>query len=122
MPSLNECALIARAAQKHNVPAAALCALRIAENGGPGREFGVLSLPAKTYEAQVDIAAKSFSNSEKRYRALGKDPIDAETGRYTEDFLRHFSARWAPIGALNDPANLNTHHAQNIIDAYGWFR
>jgi hypothetical protein len=121
MPLLNECALIARAAQKHNVPAAVLCALRIAENGGPGREFGVLSIPATTYEAQVDIAAKSFSNSEKRYRALGKDPF-GEDGRYTEDFLRHFSARWAPIGALNDPANLNTHHAQNIIDAYGYFR
>ena len=114
--------MIANAAMRHGVPASALCALRIAENGGPGREFGVLSIPAKTYEAQVDVAARSFRNSETRYHNAKDKPSRGEDGRYTEDFLRFFSARWAPIGAENDPHALNAHHAPNLIEYYSLFK
>ena len=114
--------LIAKAAMKHGVPAAALCALRIAENGGPGREFGVLSTPAPTYEDQVDIAARSFKNAEGRFHGSGRPRIARTAdGRYTEEFLRFFSHRWAPVGAENDPNGLNKHHADNLIEAYWWF-
>jgi len=117
---MNEVIEIAEAAQKHGVPAAALCALRIAENGRPGREFGVLSVKAASYEEQVDVAAQSFKNSEARYsKATGKSA--RKDGRYTTDFLTFFSARWAPIDADNDPQGLNLNHARNLIAAYGWF-
>jgi len=118
---LNEVLLIAKAAKKHNVPAAALCALRIAENGGPGREFGVLSVSAATYEEQVDIAARSFKNHETRYTDATAFPPHTYYGRYTEEFLRSFSARWAPNDAENDPTDLNHNHAANLIAAYELF-
>lgn len=118
---MNECAEIAKAAKKHEVPASALCALRIAENGGPGREFGVLSVPAPTYADQVDIAARSFKNSEWRYWETTATAPYNVYGRYTPAFLRFFSARWAPEGAENDPTGLNSNHARNLIEAYELF-
>jgi len=91
-----------------------LVALRKTENGGPGREYGVLSLPAPTYEKQLEIAGNSLRNSEMRARKAGLRTRDA-LGFYTEDFLLFFSARWAPVnGATNDPHGLNRHHAANL--------
>ena len=95
-----------------------LTALRKIENGGPGREFGVLSVPAPTYEAQARVAAESIRRSLQRFEAAGGTPIDVRTGRYTEEFIRFFSARYAPIGAANDPTGLNRHHAPNLIRRY----
>lgn len=118
---MNECAVIAWAASKHGIPASVLCALRIIENGRPGRDFGVLSVQAETYEEQADIAARSFKNGERRYLdAKGMPPRAGD--RYTDDFLRFFSARWAPVGAANDPDGLNNNHASNLIAAYSWFK
>jgi len=115
---MNECLSILRAARLMSVPVAALIALRATENGGPGREFGVLSVPAPTYGDQLLVAARSFRHSEDRYeQQTGKGARD-ETGHYTEAFLRFFSARWAPIGAENDPDNLNSHHANNLVAFY----
>jgi hypothetical protein len=115
---MNECYLILHAARTMGVPAAALVALRVVENGRPGREFGVLSVPAPTYEDQVLVAARSFRNAEQRFGEAARDVH----GHYTEDFLRHFSARWAPIGAENDPDNLNSNHANNLVAAYAQLR
>jgi hypothetical protein len=113
-----EQALIVEIATKERVDPAALAALRIIENGSAGREFGVLSVPAPTYEAQAEVAARSFRNHERRYtEATGATPVDY-AGRYTDDFLRHFSARWAPIGAENDPRGLNNFHAGNLVEVY----
>lgn len=118
----NEVVEIVRAAEKFGIPIPALCALRVAENGGPGREFGVLSIPAPTYRDQVQIAANSFRNSEARYKAAHDKEARGEDGHYTDDFLRFFSARWAPVGATNDPTNLNAHHAENLIRTYRQFQ
>lgn len=119
---MNECVSILQAARLMGVPAAALFALRIVENGRPGREFGVLSVPAPRYEDQVLVAARSFRHAEDRYEVeTGKEARD-DNGRYTEPFLRHFSARWAPIGAENDPDNLNSNHANNLVAAYNQLR
>jgi len=95
-----------------------LTALRKIENGGPGREFGVLSVPAPTYEAQARVAAETIRRNLQRFEAAGGTPIDAKTGRYTEEFIRFFSARYAPLGAANDPTGLNRHHAPNLIRRY----
>lgn len=124
---MNEPAEILRAAEKYGVPAAALAALRVAENGGPGREFGVLSVPAPTYRQQAEVAANSLRNAEARFEAAylqsseGRGRARDFAGRYTDAFLRFFSGRWAPAGAENDPRGLNAHHAQNLIDAYRAF-
>lgn len=37
----------------------------------------------------------------------------------TERFIAFLAARWAPIGAANDPTNLNQHWHANVLAAYG---
>lgn len=110
--------LIHRMADRHGVDREFLVALRKIENGGPGREFGVLSVPAPTFTDQARVAAQSVRRSVERYEATGRSAVDPATGRYTENFIRFFSARYAPVGAGNDPANLNAHHARNLVRRY----
>jgi hypothetical protein len=109
---------IERIAAAVGIDARALAALRRIENGGPGREFGVLSVSAPTYEDQARVAAQSLRNAMDRYRAqVVKEPLGMD-GRLTADFLRFFSARYAPVGAGNDPTGLNRNHAGNLVRAY----
>jgi hypothetical protein len=106
-------------AAAHSVDAIFLAAIRLAEMGGPGREFGVLSVPAPTYGDQCDVAARSIRNSMDRYETdTGKWPIDGRTGRLTPEWIRFFAARWAPIGVANDPTGLNQNWLRNASAAY----
>lgn len=110
--------IIVDTAKKFGIDARLLAALRKAENGGPGREFGVLSVSAPTYQEQATVAARTISNNLSRYRATGLDPIDS-SGRVTRAFINYFSNIYAPKGASNDPTNLNQYHANNIAGFYG---
>ncbi len=113
-----EAAVIAQEADRTSVDPALLVALRRAENGAPGREFGVLSAAADGLEAQARVAATTVRNNVARFERGGGIAVDPATRRYTEDFLRFFSARYAPVGAANDPSGLNRHHAANLIALY----
>jgi len=100
-----------------------LLAIRQAENGGPGREMGVLSVPAPDYTSQVDVAARTVKNTEARYiAATGLAPAD--NGRYTDEFIGYLSQGgpgypgYAPQGAANDPRGLNANHRTNLSSAY----
>src|SRR6266850_2047236 len=97
-----------------------LVSLRLVENGGEGREFGVIEPPAPLYAQQLHIAKHSFQNHEHRCALLMpiRDPV---TGLYRDEFLRAFSAHWAPIGVENDPHNLNVNHAPNLVATYHKF-
>jgi len=100
------------------VPATFLAAIRIAENGRAGREFGVLSEAADTYEAQCRIAALSIRNNTYRYVARFKEwPVDAQGG-LSEAFTKFMGQRWAPVGAGNDPTDLNQHWPKNVWRVY----
>jgi hypothetical protein len=116
--STTEDVRIRDAASRAAVDPRFLGALRRAENGGPGREFGVLSVSAPTYDDQVRLAAASIRRNVERFEATGRAAIDPATGRYTEEFIRFFSNRYAPVGASNDPSGLNQHHARNLIRLY----
>src|SRR5215471_7757831 len=109
---------IARIAQAQGVDPNFLAALRLTERGGPGREFGVLSVPAPTYEAQATIAAQTIRANQRRFEAQGGQAIGPE-GRYTPEFIQFFSSRYAPLGAANDPTGLNQFHARNLAQFYG---
>jgi hypothetical protein len=113
-----EAALIAQEAARTGVDPALLAAIRKVENGPPGREFGVLSVPAPTLEGQARVAANTVRNTLQRYAQHGGQAVDPVTGRYTEAFLRYLSARYAPVGAANDPLGLNRSHAANLIALY----
>jgi hypothetical protein len=117
LPQREEHAII-RESARTGVDPSLLVALRRTENGGPGREFGVLSVAAPDLDAQARVAANTVRNSIQRFERGGQAALDPATGRYTEEFLRYLSARYAPIGAANDPAGLNRHHAANLIGLY----
>lgn len=121
--------LIVQVARAKGVDPRALAAIRLAENGGPGREFGVLSVLATavykarvaqvgTFQAQAEVAADTLRANEARYRAAtGLAPRDA-TGSYTREFWSFFGGRWAPIGAENDPGGLNQYWVANVTHFY----
>src|SRR3990172_8702494 len=114
----DESRVIQENAERAGIDPDFLRALRKVENGGPGREFGVLSVPAPTYEDQARIGAETVQKNIERFRKQGGQPIDPATGRYTEEFIRFFSGRYAPIGASNDPRGLNRFHSGNLIRLY----
>jgi hypothetical protein len=114
----SEAVLIAREGKRAGVDPSLLAALRRTENGGPGREFGVLSVPAPDLDSQARIAANTVRNNLTRFEGSGGIAIDPTSGRYTEDFLRFLSSRYAPVGVQNDPNGLNRFHAANLIAHY----
>lgn len=113
-----EATVIAREAQRTGIDPNLLAALRRAENGRAGREFGVLSVPAPGLDQQARVAANTIRNMAVRFERQGGTVLDPATGRYSESFLRFFSARYAPRGAANDPTDLNRFHAANLIALY----
>lgn len=82
-----------------------LYAIRKAENGRPGREFGVLSPEAMRFENNPQQSfytqAQWAAGTIKKHYAGTKD-LDA------------FSKRWAPLKAANDPTGLNKNWLSNV--------
>jgi len=114
----NEDAIILQTAAIRGIDARLLAAIRKAEMGGPGREFGVLSIPAPTYQDQANIAANTIRNNVSRYE--GDTGLSAMLdGRYTDSFIAYLGAKYAPIGAGNDPSGLNANWITNVTTWYG---
>lgn len=101
--------VIARIAKNVGIDVNFLAAVRIAENGGPGREFGVLSEKATTYEEQCQITAISIRNNLIRF--MNQTP-------YSLEFIQFMQERWAPKLVANDPNNLNKNWINNVSKAY----
>ncbi len=111
--------VIFRMASEIGVPAVMLAAIRLAENGRAGREFGVLSESANTYEQQARICALSIRNNTYRYvQKTEQWPIDSVTGQLSRGFVEFMALRWAPIGVGNDPDNLNAHWPKNVWEYF----
>ena len=116
---------IAAMALKHGIDWRLLKALRQTENGGPGREFGVLDGNAKDWTQQADEAARTIRHTVGRsWKWLNADAWDDVGGMYTISFLSYFSrggigyAGYAPLGAANDPSGLNANHLHNLTSYY----
>lgn len=114
----DEVPLLFTVADDFRVDPAFLAAIRKTENGGPGREMGILSVSAPTVIEQYTVAARTVSNNLSRYQSETGNTALVDRQRYSDDFVRWFSARYAPIGAANDPTNLNANHAGNLLDNY----
>ena len=117
--------IILEVATEYGVDPDLLAALRLTENGRKGREFGVLHpgamigddpqvTPAASFRTQAQWAAGTISKNAQRYQKAYEKPAF----RYTEDFVRFFSERYAPVGAGNAPTNLNAHHTRNLLEHY----
>lgn len=113
-------------AERHAIDVRLLIALRQTENGAPGREFGVLSVPAATWDEQAAVAARTIRHTVSRFarNVSSFGWWDDERGRYTEDFVLYFSRGgkgwegYAPLRAANDPTGLNANHYPNLSRFY----
>lgn len=96
-------------------------AIRLAENGPPGTEFGVKSIPAKGYDKQLKVTVVSVRNFLVR-RFTGIEPAFEEmNGRVILSYpaVERFGARWAPtVGVGNAEAQLNKNWAKNVWQLY----
>lgn len=116
---------IRRVATEQGIDWLFLRALRRTENGGDGRQFGVLSVSAPTWTEQATVAARTIRHTLGRYwQNTHLDPWDEAVGGYSPTFVRYFSAGgigwtgYAPAGAANDPTGLNANHARNLEAFY----
>lgn len=107
---------IQAAALKYGVNPYFICAIRVAENGGPGREFGVLSVPAPTYDDQLRVCCVTVAHRMALYQGRAHDRVGV-VSIMSREFVRWFAQLWAPIGADNDAGNLNTNWYTNAIAA-----
>lgn len=92
-----------------------LVALRRTENGGPGKEMGILDPRCTTLEEQIQWASNTIRNNVGRYEVKTGHQAREKRGLFTEEFIRYFSGVYAPIGAMNDATNLNVYHARNLL-------
>lgn len=85
---------------------AILLAIRRAENGAPGKEFGIVHPKAwgTNLSTQAGWAACTVRNQRKRHAG----------DNCGMDFIACLARRYCPIGAENDPAGLNKNWERNV--------
>ena len=101
-------------------PYAFMLAVRMAEQGRKGREFGVM--------AQGAIDTDLETQAEWTMATLIKDTKRWYTGELAKgkkedypSFVFYFADKWCPIGADNDPNNLNKNWLPNFQKYYSLF-
>ena len=83
-----------------------VAAIRHAENGRAGREYGILHPKAlgKSYRTQAGWCAATVQKHYDRWTKAGS----------RGDFLESLARRYCPVGAGNDPTGLNRHWLKNV--------
>jgi hypothetical protein len=85
-----------------------LLAIRKAENGRSGREWGIMTPRANTFELQAAYAAATIVKNKARWRKAGSK------GGYID----YLAKVYAPLNCKNDPKGLNTNWAKNVKHFY----
>jgi len=82
-----------------------VASIRHAENGGKGREYGILHPRVKpTYRSQAGWCSATVQKNYDRWVKAGRKG----------DFISFLGARYCPVGADNDPTGLNKHWIKNV--------
>ena len=86
-----------------------VAAIRYAENGGKGREYGILHPRVKpTYRSQAGWCAATVQKNYDRWVKAGSKG----------EFVVFLGKRYCPVGADNDPNGLNKHWIKNVRKLY----
>ena len=85
-----------------------LIAIRKAENGRSGLEWGIMDKRANTLSKQAGWASATIINHHKR----------TNTTAITTDFIHSLAKRYCPVGCENDNGT-NRHWERNVLY---WFR
>lgn len=98
-----------------------IAAIRHAENGGPGLEFGDEYARGGTYYAQLIGCCATLRNKLSQY--IGNPFELAQSGPikrlvYSKGFISWFASKYAPVGAVNDPNGKNANWPKNAMFAY----
>ena len=98
---------------------ALMLAVRKQENGKPGLEFGVMAAKDTDLEEQSRWAVVTFlKNIERWERAVREGSWKPQYPNRELDYITYLGNRWAPVGALNDPAGLNQYWIPNVQRLY----
>ena len=93
----------------HSKLAPYVSAIRYAENGGKGREYGILDKRVKpTYRSQAGWCAATVQKNYDRWVKAGSKG----------EFVVFLGNRYCPVGADNDPKGLNKHWIKNVRKLY----
>jgi hypothetical protein len=91
-----------------------VAAIRYSENGGPGREYGILHPKCpNTYRGQAGWCCATVYKNFGRY--LETEPAHPI---WMGDFIKFLGDRYAPIDAENDPNGLNANWVPNVTSFY----
>ena len=91
--------------EMHAELAPIIAAIRYAENGGKGREYGILHKRVKpTYRSQAGWCAATVQKNWDRWVKAGRKG----------EFLVYLGKKYCPVGAENDPNGLNKHWLKNV--------
>lgn len=126
----DEIPLIFKHAERLDIEPELLMAIRTAENGAPGREYGII--PNARYaqdkgytmngtfyhyinetEKQVAWCARTVRNNLDRFALDSKGK---------ENFIDYLGEVYCPVGASNDPRGLNRHWEPNVQGFYEQFK
>jgi hypothetical protein len=90
-----------------------VAAIRYAENGGKGKEYGILHPRVKpTYRSQAGWCAATVQKNYDRWVKAGSKG----------EFVVFLGKRYCPVGADNDPNGLNKHWIGNVRKLYARFK
>lgn len=82
-----------------------VAAIRYAENGGKGKEYGILHPRVKpTYRSQAGWCAATVQKNYDRWVKAGSKG----------EFIVFLGKRYCPVGAENDPNGLNKNWTKNV--------
>jgi hypothetical protein len=82
-----------------------VAAIRYAENGGKGKEYGILHPRVKpTYRSQAGWCAATVQKNYDRWVKAGRKG----------EFIVFLGNRYCPVGAENDPNGLNKNWTKNV--------
>lgn len=102
-----------------------LRAIRNTENGGDGKQFGVLEAGVTTYAEQLEVCAATVAHRLETYPVNPLTRVYGANGTsriiYSPSFIAYFSSIWAPLNVANDPQGLNRNWLNNAIAAYHTF-
>ena len=94
-----------------------VAAIRYSENGKAGKEFGILHKRCpNTFRGQAGWCAATVQKNYDRW--LRTKPKECTT----QEFIVFLGARYCPIGAENDPTNLNKNWVGNVTHYYKKFK
>ncbi len=122
---------IEAAALLYNVDSLYVCAIRHQENGPssaePGHTFGEFGVPTADAPDYVSQLAACCATVRDRMGEYMGPPFTIMQGpkvkrlAYARAFITWFASKWAPVGAGNDPTNLNANWPSGVMAAYyGW--